>query len=109
MTLDALSQPAVPDELVTLVGDLYEQYARMTCAYLYSLVAGLAYYELAYRGAAADFKRFAGGFKQVKIASVLGEFETAGLPNGEYTIRLQAADKLGELTTPCMIRVTVEN
>lgn len=38
MAFDALSQPAVDDELTVLVGDLYEQYSKLTCAYLYSLV-----------------------------------------------------------------------
>ncbi len=49
---------------------------------------GLAYYELAYRRATGDFKRFDGGFKPVKTPSTLGEFKTAGLLNRVYTIRL---------------------
>jgi hypothetical protein len=45
--------------------------------------------------------------REIKHAAVLGTWDTAALPPGEYMLRLVVSDNQGNALDPCVIRVMV--
>lgn len=66
------------------------------------------YYKLEYAQAGGGFTYFGGGNVQIG-GGVLGNLDTTGLPNGEYTIRLTVVDQTGNFPPPCDVTVVVQN
>ena len=69
------------------------------------------YYKLEFApGANAEggFVYFDGAAAPV-TGGVLGRFNSPGVPNGVYTIRLSVVDVTGNYPPPCSVTVTVQN
>jgi len=65
-------------------------------------------YKLEYAADGAGFNWFTGGTSQVEDG-VLGMLDTAGLPNGAYTLQLTVVDLSANFPPPCQVTVFIQN
>ncbi|MEZ4716649.1 MAG: hypothetical protein R2851_11265 [Caldilineaceae bacterium] len=71
----------------------------------------LQYYKLEYApgaNAGGGFVYFDGGDTPI-VGGVLGNFNTAALPNGTYTLSIVVVDQSGNFPPPCFVTVEIAN
>ena len=71
----------------------------------------LQYYKLEYApgaNAGGGFVYFDGGDTPI-VGGVLGNFNTAALPNGTYTLSIVVVDQTGNFPPPCFVTVEIAN
>jgi hypothetical protein len=67
------------------------------------------YYKFEFRSEGATEWSFIQDFKQPVADGILGSWNTAGLPAGNYRFRLVVVRKDGNYPEPCEVNVTIEH